>query len=195
MIGSMSNILMHHLNIITVKLGHAVLLMNSLNKYGMPMEDQTKGTLACMVKQNIHETHIYPYLSLISELLLQLSGSCSTLHATEWIIDFFPTWEIPSSEYHPMSLGPNICKTCPSSREMQTQNHTTVFLTLPWSVCQVGRYQIIFQRERLYWIVVSVNTIVAQFCLYFTHILWTPQCTLEIHTEPHWQCDRQRCVC
>lgn len=39
------------------------------------------------------------------------------------------------------------------------------------------------------------KTKVAQFCLYFTHILRTLQCTLGIHTEPHWQCDRHCCVC
>lgn len=138
-IGAMINILMLHLNLIILQLWPAVMLMNSLNNYhcrvivyfGCVLNAANRGphkrTLACMVKQNIHETHNYPYSSLISELLLQLSGWCSTLHATEWIIDFLPTWEIPLSEYHTTSPSPNICKKCPSSGEIQMQNHTTIF--------------------------------------------------------------------
>jgi len=88
----------------------------------LPMEGH-KETLACLVEQNIHETHT-SILVLNLRAILQLSGWCSTLHATEWIIDFLPTWEILLPVYHPKSLSPNICQKKVPPRG-KPQNHST----------------------------------------------------------------------
>lgn len=161
-VGAVSNNLMRHLNLITLQPRRSVSPINTLFicnhcKYnwrstvaasGWPVVvwQKDKRSPARLLIQNIHETHIQPYLCLISELLPQLSGWCSTLHATEWIIDFPPTWEIPLPEYHPTSARPNTCKRkkCLSPREKQIQTLTTVSLMPPWGVCQMSRFILYF---------------------------------------------------
>lgn len=146
-----------------------------------------------MVKQNIYETHIHPHLSLISELLLQLSGWCSALHATEWIIDFLPTWEIPLAEYHPTSVSPNICtKMSFLGGNANTKPHCYFFndslKCLPDD--EVSNY---FSGGEIILDCLCKTTVILCVCVLNTDIMISTVYTWET-TGPHWQRDRQCCV-
>lgn len=112
-IGASRNNLMLQINLIILEIWPMELLIDFFIHFGLQTSivgitrllpvvvwPPDKSRLARPAKQNIHETHIHLNLSLISQLLLQLSEWCSALHATEWIIDFLLTWEIPLPRDH-----------------------------------------------------------------------------------------------